>query len=201
MKPIYKHAAGFTLVELTISMGIFVVIFAAMTQIFFLMQGTIARINAEREMTAWVSTITQTIATDLERYAISVEESEGNALVLKRPQDDSTIVYRTKQQNLGDRTEMELMREVKEEGQTSLSRYTSPLFILSDVRMHVSPGKTNPLRCSILPAVALHLEVRGKPGDARLQNMLLPIDTVFSSNENPQSYAQGCRTSTTPLAP
>lgn len=188
-----QNKAGFTLVELTVSIGIFVVVFAAMMQIFFVMQGTIARINAQREMTAWMSTMVQTIATDFETTAIAVEESDGNVLVLTDISDPHRrLVYRTKKLTEEGATEVLLQREVIDKEGSRVDTFRSPLFALSEVSLTVTPSKTHPLRCSIFPALQLRLTLTGRPGDARLASLRLPMETVFSSNANPQRYAQEC---------
>lgn len=185
--------AGFTLVELTVSIGIFVVVFAAMMQIFFVMQGTIARINAQREMTAWMSTMIQTIATDFETAAISVEQSDGNVLVLTDVSTpDRRIVYRTNKVTDDGMTEILLQREVVDQERSRVDTFRSPLFALSEAQLVVTPSKTHPLRCSILPALQLRLTLAGRPGDTRLAALRLPVETAFSSNANPQRYAQEC---------
>lgn len=188
--------SGFTLIELTISVGIFVVVFISMTQIFFLMQGTIARINAQREMVAWMTNVTQTMATDLESYAIVVQESDARTLTLQHVSDKGKIIYRQSEEQKDGQEEHVLTREVQNvlgnSTQTTLNTYTSPLFYFSDISMHVSPDRGNTLRCSILPSVTLHLTVAGMPGDSRLSNLHTEVQTTFSSNANPLSYSKTC---------
>lgn len=191
-----RTKSGFTLVELTISVGIFIVVFVSMTQIFFLMQTTIARINAQREMVAWMSTITQTIATDLENYAINVEESNARTLALHHVSNGSKVLYRLSSDTREGQEEKVLHREVQpENGPATIQTYTSPLFYFSDITLRVTPNSTMApeLRCALLPAVTTHFTLQGDPKDQRLAT--LPprsIQTTFSSNTYPLTYSQTC---------
>lgn len=195
MTPRTSHKAGFTLIELTISVAIFVMIFVSMTQIFFLLQGTIARINAQREMVAWLSIITQTVSTDLENYAIDTNNSSASTLALQHVSDGSKVWYRILPAPTGQQGKV-LSREVQPAGgQTRQSTFSSPLFYLPDLSMRVSPDRANPLKCSLLPSVTLRLHVQGNPDDHSLSNLSDSLQTTFSSNVYPLSYSKDCQAS------
>lgn len=199
-----KHHAGFTLLELIISIGIFVMIFVSMTQIFFLMQTTIARINAQREMVAWLTIMTQTVATDLENYAVDVKKSDASTLALKHvsreknKDEEVHVIYRTTPVTVGGESGYSLVREVQKGTQQPTRQiFNSPLFFFSDITLRVTPdsSQSEAYRCSVLPAVTMRLAVKGNPTEKALKNMdPTVLQTSFSSNDNPASYRTECKT-------
>lgn len=204
MKKNTHFHSGFTLVELLVSIGVFIIVFISMTQIFFLMQGTIARINAQREMVAWLSTITQTISTDLENFAINAETSDARTLSLESRSKDEKVFYRVNpapaslHTNSGSSASgWSISREVSTGSGTSatssIAEFTSPLFYLEDVHLRVTPEKGDQMRCSVLPAAMINLTLAPRPESKRLGTQKSYLQTTFSSNDNPLSYSKACQ--------
>lgn len=182
---------GFTLVEIIISLGIFLMIFTVMLQNFFLLQNTMQNIERERNMTMFVSSALQTLASDIDEYRIDVDASARQAatlvLVSADPADSTRITYSF---------------ENTPEGESALIRKTASgdiqTYVHDDYNLKNGFFMVRPLNtagadtCKTHPSVSIGITVEYKRPTPNSPELVMPIQTTFSSPETAYSYLSHC---------
>ena len=182
---------GFTLVEIIVSLGIFLMIFTVMLQNFFLLQHTMQNIERERNMTMFVSSALQTLASDIDEYRIDVDASAKQAatlvLVSANPADSTRITYSF---------------EDTADGESALIRKTASgdiqTYVHDDYNVKNGFFMVRPLNtagkdvCTTHPSVSIGMTVEYKRPTPNSPELVMPIQTTFSSPETAYSYLSNC---------
>ncbi len=181
---------GFTLAEIIISLGIFVLVFTVMVQNFFLLQHTMQNIEKERTMTMFASSALQTIASDIDEYRIDIRASSQNAstLVLASPdpQNLTRITYAFSQ-DAGGKTI--LTRKTSSGDQ---QEYKHDSFSIKDGFFTVTPKANDRNACKTHPSVTVGLTLEYISPVSGTVEKSMPLQTTFSSPETAYSYLANC---------
>lgn len=186
-----RLAQGFTLVEILISLGIFLLIFTVMLQNFFLLQHTMQNIERERTMTMFVSSALQTLASDIDEYRIDIDASarEASSLVLvsANPADSTRIVY-----TFGTNAEGKSAL-IRKTASGDTQTYVHNDFTIKDGFFIVRPLKAAGRDlCKTHPSVTIGMTVEYNKPTPTSPELILPLQTTFSSPETAYSYLSNC---------
>lgn len=186
-----KHLQpGFTLAEIIISLGIFVLVFTVMVQNFFLLQHTMQNIEKERTMTMFASSALQTIASDIDEYRIDIQTSSQNAstLVLASPDPQNTnrITYAFTQDNTGKTV---LTRKTSAGEQ---QEYSHESFSFKEGFFNVTPKANDRNACKTHPSVTIGMTIEYISPASGMIEMSMPLQTTFSSPETAYAYLENC---------
>lgn len=189
---------GFTLLELLLSMGIFLLIFTTLTQGFLLVSKITARLDVQREMTIYSSKLLTSINNDMDSFPLLVHERKDNAISLENKDTSSTVTYSLQSLTEEEKNTIEkrlpntisnandLSVLVRKENDKEY-RYFHPSFVLSKASIHISPEKDQ--ECSFSPLVSIDATVlyipKNRSETLQMQELL---HTSFSSPEEPSAY-------------
>ncbi len=169
-----RYQRGFTLVELMLSMGIFLMIFTVMTQSFLFLSQSIGEIQDAQKLSAHISSISQVLGTDIDEYLIDPVKSSTTALTLYHPVSGDQVTYSFVdiQGTLG-------LQRSSAEGVVAL---TSDQYPMVTGGFEVFPRATDPKKCLVHPFVRIHI---------KFENTSL-LQTSFSSPHSSSLYQEQC---------
>ena len=184
---------GFTIIELVVSMGIFILIFTIMVQLTIAIQGILRDIDEKREFSLFVQGITETLGADSDEMLLQVHNNGHTSVAFRSATGNKTVRYSVGQSPNSGEVVLSRTSQDGTSAATTTHTFTHPKFFLSNIAFLILPDSTalGQGGCTIPPAFAVHFTV-GVKKPTHGESTSLPIQTTFTSPEYPHAFKARC---------